>query len=637
MAKTDRDFINRHRDAIVLIVLFIIAIILYACDLSRNPPGFFIDESSVAFNAYNIARSGHDEFGNAWPLFFRAFGEYKNPVYIYLLAAVFRLTGPGIFIARSLSAAMGVATGAVLGVLGTKISGRRHVGIMVGALALLTPWLFELSRLVMEVALYPLAVALFLFAVWRAATKAVWRAPEIVSLAATLALLTYTYSIGRLLAPLLALGLFFFVSRARWRGLLITLIAYAVTLVPLLVIKSRRPEVLTGRFNYLTYITPQSTAPEVIREFLRHCLANLNLWRLFFIEQSKVNEILHLAGAPAMLFVTALLIIAGVGSIFYRRQFNRWWAFVIYGLIVSVVPASLTREPFHMLRLSPVPVFLIALTIPAFVWLGEQHAALKRTLIFLVAVMALAQGFSFQWQYHASASAPQRLHTFDADYPARILPTALANSDSAPIYLADNPARPGYIQAYWYATLQGIPLAKFVSLGFDKAAPEGSIVITTEGSCPRCRTLAVSEPYTTYIAQGPPRELRRLSDNAFNAQIEVQNPPATLRTGEQIAIRVLVKNTSTTTWLARERSGSSFQVFAGNHWLDGNSHVVINDDGRGPLPIDVPPGESIVIPLVINAPHRAGDYVLEIDMLQEGVSWFGLRGSKTWRGRVTVN
>ena len=32
-----------------------------------------------------------------------------------------------------------------------------------------------------------------------------------------------------------------------------------------------------------------------------------------------------------------------------------------------------------------------------------------------------------------------------------------------------------------------------------------------------------------------------------------------------------------------------------------------------------------------------GDYILEVDVVQEGVSWFGLKGSKTWRGRVKVN
>lgn len=637
MAKLDRDFIIRHQGAIVFVLLVVAGLILYTYDLARNPPGIFIDESSVAFNAYKIAQTGRDEFGNSWPLFFRAFGEYKNPIYIYLLAAVFRVTGPGIFIARCLSALLGVAAATVTGLIGLKATGRRQVGIFIGLLTLLTPWLFELSRLVIEVALYPFAVALFLLAVWRAYTKLVWRAPEILSLTATLALLTYAYSIGRLLAPLLACGLLFFTSRKRLRGILITLGAYAVALVPLIVIRARQPEVLTGRFNYLTYINPQSSPIEIVREFVKHYIANLNPWRLFVIEQSNVNDLIHVPGGSAMLTVTAALLIAGIVLIVWRRQFSAWWGFILYGLIVSIVPASLTREPFHMLRLSPVPIFLILLTIPAFVWLSDKRTALSRGLLFLMITLVCAQGLFLQRRYHAVANSPQRLHTFDADYPEKILPAALAAAGAQPIYLADNPARPGYIQAYWYATLQGIPLSKFVSLGFDKSAAEGAVVITTESSCPRCRVLAESEPYTTYVAQGSQRQLQRLPANAFSAKIDVTNAPIKARVGEQITVSVVVQNISGAAWLARERSGSPYQVFAGNHWLDANGNVVTNDDGRGPLPNDVRPGESILISLVINAPHRAGDYFLEIDMLQEDVSWFGLKGSKTWRGRVIVN
>ncbi|MDX6557336.1 MAG: hypothetical protein QOF72_385, partial [Blastocatellia bacterium] len=82
---------------------------LYTWRLTRNPAGFFIDESSVAYNAYTISQSGQDEFGNSWPLFFRAFGDYKNPVHIYLLAALFKLTGPSILSARLVGAIAGVA------------------------------------------------------------------------------------------------------------------------------------------------------------------------------------------------------------------------------------------------------------------------------------------------------------------------------------------------------------------------------------------------------------------------------------------------------------------------------------------------------------------------------------------------
>ena len=636
MTKIARESLSTRSAILVFLLLLAFASVLYFWDLRSNPPGFHIDESSVSYNAYLISISGKDEHGVSWPLFFRAFGEYKNPTYIYLLAAWFRFTGPGMFAARLLSATAGIVAAALLGLLAAAMSKNRKVGFLSATFALLTPWLFELSRLVLEVALYPLVISLFLYSVWRASTKRVWRWPEIVSLSATLALITYTYSIGRLLAPLVALGLCFFASRERRRGLLLTMAAYAATLIPMAIARQRHPEAITGRFQYLTYIAPQSNAAEIVREFVKHYLRNLNPWRLFVVEQSKVSEIVHLAGAPAMLTITAILIVISIVLLVRRRELNSWWLFVFYGLAASIAPASLTKEYFHMLRLSPLPVFLIVLTVPALTWLVETKSYAKRIVFCAVALLVLAQAVWFQRQYHASAQSPQRLHTFDADYPAKILPAALSNASSAPVYLADNPARPGYIQAYWYGTLQNIPLTKFMSLGFDRSAPEGAIVITTESPCVRCRVLAESEPYTTYVAQGQPRTLMRMPDSAFNAEIAIADPPRTYQSGAQATVQVTVKNISDSSWVARERSGSPFQVELGNHWLDVNGNTLINDDGRESLPHDLKPGETITIHLSINAPRTPGNYILEIDMLQEDVSWFALRGSRTLRVPVTI-
>jgi hypothetical protein len=209
-------------------------------------------------------------------------------------------------------------------------------------------------------------------------------------------------------------------------------------------------------------------------------------------------------------------------------------------------------------------------------------------------------------------------------------------SQSQAIFLADDPAIPGYIQAYWYATLQRIPLSKFVLLAPDQAVPDGATTITTESVGPRRRILAQSEPYLVYIAQGGPRSAAALPDSGFRAEIGVLNPPLRLHSGEQIAIEALVKNASDVLWLTRERASSPFQLSLANHWLDQTVQVIVHDDGRGPLPQDLRPGEAVQIHFIINAPHRAGTYQLEIDMLQESVSWFGLKGSRTWRGSVTV-
>ena len=627
---------QRRRFVLCGVALIVFTAVVQFAALRTNPPGFFLDESSVAYNAYTISQTGHDEHGQGWPLFFRAFGEFKNPVYIYLLAGVFRLTGPGTLSARALSATLGLLTVLLLGLLAIRITQSQSTGLLFSLLILLTPWMFEISRLVLEVALYPLALALFLLAVWDASRKPDWSGTQICTLAATLALLTYSYSIGRLFAPLLALGLVVFVNRRRLLGLVLTWIAFAFTLIPLFMFQARNPGALTGRFQYLTYLRPESTFLQIAREFTRHFFANLNPWRLFVSEASMTNELVHVFGPPAMLTITAVLVVISLVLLFKQPKIDPWWRFMFYGLVASVVPASLTTDNFHMLRLAPFAVFLLVLTVPALQWLTRPDLPWKRTALIATVVAICAQGLFFQWQYHASTMAPYRLHTFDADYPALILPRALNAAGSEPVYLADNPARPAYVQALWYATLWKIPLSKFVSLGFDKPAPEGAAVITTEERCPRCRMLTYSEPYLTYVAVGPPRILTPLPDDAMRAELNVSAPPTQLRAGQQVRITVAVKNVSQSLWLAGERSGAELRLSAGNHWLDQNGAMLVNDDGRSEISRDVLPGGTITVPLTINAPRRAGEYVLEIDMLQEGTSWFGSKGSKTWRGRVTV-
>jgi hypothetical protein len=618
----------------VALILFS-ALVQFAA-LRTNPPGFFLDESSIAYNAHTTSQTGRDEHGEAWPLFFRAFGEFKNPVYIYLLAGVFRLTGPGILSARMLSATLGLLTIVLLGLLAFQITQSRSTALLFSLLVLLTPWTFELSRLVLEVALYPFALALFLLAVWNAAGKLTWSAMQICTLAGTLALLTYSYSIGRLFGPLLALGLIVFVSRRRLVSLVLTWIAFAVTLIPLFIFHARNPGALTGRFHYLSYLKPESTVVQIAREFATHLLANLNPWRLFVTESAKTNELVHVPGPPAMLTITAVLVVSSLVLLYKQRKIDAWWRFVFYGLVASLVPASLTTDNFHMLRLAPLTVFLLVLTIPALRWLREPHDGWQRSALIATVFLICAQGLFFQWRYHQSVTSSRRLHTFDADYPAMILPSALHEAGSNPVYLADNPARPAYVQALWYATLWNIPLTKFISLGFDESAPEGAVVITTEERCPRCRVLASSEPYTTYVAIGPPRVLTRLPDDNMRAELNVSDPPTQLRAGQQVTIHVTVKNISKSVWLAAERSGGDFRLSVGNHWLDQNGDSVVNDDGRGALSKDVVPGGTVTVPLTINAPRRAGEYLLEVDMVQEGASWFALKGSQTWRGRVTV-
>src|SRR4029077_8633401 len=131
-----------------------------------------------------------------------------------------------------------------------------------------------------EVAMYPLAVGLFLLAVGRVAEKKSWKWIDAWGIALTLALLTYTYSIGRLLAPLLAFGLVIFAKRVGILSVARAWLIYAASLAPLFIFRWRHPGALEARFTLLTYLTPQLGFGSSAKTFAGHYLSNINPWRM---------------------------------------------------------------------------------------------------------------------------------------------------------------------------------------------------------------------------------------------------------------------------------------------------------------------------------------------------------------------
>ena len=127
-----------------------------------NPPGFHRDEASIAYNASTISASLRDEHGGLLPLYIESFGDYKSPVFVYALAGVFRLTGPSSEVARGLGAVGVLAAVLLLGLLALRRTRDIRVAAAIVALGGLSPWLFELGRVAVEVTLEPLVFIVLL-------------------------------------------------------------------------------------------------------------------------------------------------------------------------------------------------------------------------------------------------------------------------------------------------------------------------------------------------------------------------------------------------------------------------------------------------------------------------------------------
>ncbi len=125
-----------------------------------------------------------------------------------------------------------------------------------------------------------------------------------------------------------------------------------------------------------------------------------------------------------------------------------------------------------------------------------------------------------------------------------------------------------------------------------------------------------------------------LPASAFAAEIALADPPDTLAAAAAVTLTCRVTNRGGVTW--RHDIPAGRHLCLGNHWMLPDGTRVVSDDGRAFLPHPVDPGATVEIPLTVQAPAAPGRYVLELDLVQEHVSWFAERGSPTARVPVTV-
>src|SRR6266403_1680302 len=173
---------------------------------------------------------------------------------------------------------------------------------------------------------------------------------------------------------------------------------------------------------------------------------------------------------------------------------------------------------------------------------------------------------------------------------------------------------------------------KMISVTFQEDLEMAVARLTKRGFAVK-KTTPVQFPYYSFERRLPLVVLEVVPDPSgrqlglFNAELSLQKGVASLKTGEETTVLVRVRNASGNTWLATDAPDGTRQVTLGNKWLDDSGRIVINDDGRTPLPANLPPGGELYLELHIRAPATPGKYTLMLDLVQEQVAWFSEKGS----------
>jgi len=118
---------------------------------------------------------------------------------------------------------------------------------------------------------------------------------------------------------------------------------------------------------------------------------------------------------------------------------------------------------------------------------------------------------------------------------------------------------------------------------------------------------------------------------AFQAGYRALDIPTQMAPSKRHCLKVEVRNLSPFDWAATEKSGLQLA----NHWHDSEGKTIRWLDGVTPLP-RTPAGATVTVNLSIIAPREPGDYLLALDIVEEGICWFSERAVTSLKCPVRV-
>jgi len=135
-----------NKNNTLLMFVLIIAFFLRTYKLSSIPPHLTPDEAALGYNAYSILKTGRDEYGVFFPMIFKSFGDYKPGLYVYATAPFIYLFGLNEFAVRIASALSGVVAVLMIYLISRFLFKNKSLALFSALFLSVMPWHIHFSR-----------------------------------------------------------------------------------------------------------------------------------------------------------------------------------------------------------------------------------------------------------------------------------------------------------------------------------------------------------------------------------------------------------------------------------------------------------------------------------------------------------
>lgn len=402
-------------------------------NVASNPPSLNWDEISHGYNAFSLLKTGADEWGMKFPLIFRAFGDYKLPLYIYLTAIPVYFLGLTATSVRLVSVLAGTLAIPGIYLLTRKLfPNKKSLPFLSAFLLAINPWHFFISRPALEA---NLALTLVIFGFW-ALLKALKNPKFYLLSSLLLGLSLHTYNVSRVFVPLMLI-VFFVIYRPkfkleRFRIISISIFTLFLSIVGYQVLSGTG----TARYSKISILSDaavyqlglaraDSSLPPLISKLrYNRPLYFLTEFTKYYVSYFSPSFIYQSQGAQYQfaipgknlftLPVTILSLIGGAYLILRRRSKSMF--FLFSWLLISPVGAALTADPPQAIRpnlMIPAVIIFASLGLYWVVTLFKKHRWAKVVVLISLLLSCLLGyiryldsyyqeypvKYSWSWQY----------------------------------------------------------------------------------------------------------------------------------------------------------------------------------------------------------------------------------------------
>lgn len=392
----------------LIILIFILAAFLRIYKLSDYPVGFLWDEAALGYNGYSILKTGKDEYGHFFPLIFKSFGDYKPGLYVYLTIPTIAVFGLNEFSVRLPSALAGLAMVILFYFLIKEVLDEK-LAIVSSFLLAISPWHLNFSRGAWElnVMLFEIILGIYFLIKYLNSQKKFFY--YFASLVFILSL--FTYQGAKLLVPLVLFGFILFFRKEikkvpfnqKTIFLLTVLAGFLIfNLITFTGGKAGRLKVMSifsyprsgeesemflkqDNFNKLFFNLFHSSPIFFARSILGRYFNHFSGRFLFFDgdwSNPRNGTIYH----GVLYIIDFIFLSAGLGVLFSKKR-NPFENFILYWLVISPLPAALTRDSISSVRAYSmvIPlVFIISLGVVYFLSFSKKQNPFIHYSLFII-------------------------------------------------------------------------------------------------------------------------------------------------------------------------------------------------------------------------------------------------------------